>query len=201
MGDTKKPKKQYARPRKPWDRNRLESETKLKENFGLKNKREIRSAEAIVRKKRQNARMLLALTMEKREKQQKELLQSLEKIGLLRNSAGVDDVLSLSVTEMMERRLQTQVVRKGLANTMKQARQFITHGHIAINGRKVSSPGYIVRKNEEDHIGFYGKPITNANPETKAETKKKFEEALPKGEEAPANPEAEQAPIEAEGAQ
>ncbi len=179
MGDTKKPKKTYARPRKPWDKSRLEGEAKVKEAYGLKNKREIRKMEGLVRKKRQSARKLLALTSDKREKPQKELLNSLTRIGLLGKDATVDDVLGLNVNEMLERRLETQVVRKGLANTMKQARQFITHGHIAIKGKKVSSPGYLVRKEEEDHLGYYGKPLKIEAPQPKGGMKKKFEEALP----------------------
>jgi len=178
MGDTKKPKRQYARPRKPWDKTRLESEAKVTAEFGLKNKREIRKAESIVRTKRQNARALLALPMDKREKPQKELLNSLQKVGLLGPSAGLDDVLGLTVGEVLERRLQTQVIRKGLANTPKQARQFITHGHIAVNGKKVTSPSYTLQRGEEDHVGYYGTPMKLQGPESKETTKKKFDESL-----------------------
>jgi small subunit ribosomal protein S4 len=179
MGDTKKPKKKYARPRKPWDKNRLEAEAKVKEQFGLRNKREMRLAEAAVRAKRQNARQLLALPAEKRAIVQQELIASISRIGLLTKTATLDDVLALSPPEMLERRLQTQVMRKGLATTMKQARQFITHGHIAVAGHKVTSPGYIVAKAEESTIAYYGKPLKLDAPEPKGKTKKIFEEALP----------------------
>jgi small subunit ribosomal protein S4 len=55
----------------------------------------------------------------------------------------------------LERRLQTLVYRLGLAKTIKQARQLITHGHIAIDGRRVTAPSYIVEKEEESKIGYY----------------------------------------------
>ena len=54
----------------------------------------------------------------------------------------------------MERRLQTIVYKKGLAKTIHHARQLIVHGHIAINGRRVTSPGYIVRRDEEEMVDY-----------------------------------------------
>ncbi len=143
----------------------MDLERKLKADFGLKNKREIRLAEGLVRKKRQNARTLLALSLEKREQREQELLSSLKRMGLLGSNAALDDVLGLTVPEILERRLQTQVVRRGLSGTLKQARQFITHGHIAVSGRKVSSPSYLVLRSEESGIAFYGKPIQIQAPE------------------------------------
>ncbi|MCQ4335807.1 MAG: 30S ribosomal protein S4, partial [Sulfolobales archaeon] len=62
-------------------------------------------------------------------------------------------------------RLQTIVFKKGLARTIHQARQLIVHGHIAIGGRRVTSPGYIVKKSEEDLIDFYPtSPFKNRPP-------------------------------------
>ena len=66
----------------------------------------------------------------------------------------LDDVLDLTIESILERRLQTLVFRKGLAKTIHQSRQLITHGHIAINGKKFFSPSYIVPKNEEDKINY-----------------------------------------------
>src|SRR3989344_1511089 len=78
---------------------------------------------------------------------------------------------------LLEKRLQTMVFRKGLANSVKQARQFITHGHIAINGKRVSSPGYIVPVSEAQAIGWYRKPIKIENEKPAKDLKKEFEEA------------------------
>ncbi len=55
---------------------------------------------------------------------------------------------------MLERRLQTVAYRKGLAHTPKQARQFITHGHVTVNGQRVSVPSYKVEIDEEGDISF-----------------------------------------------
>lgn len=56
--------------------------------------------------------------------------------------------------DILERRLQTIVYRKGLARTIHQARQLITHKKIEVGGRIVSAPGYLVQREEEDKIGL-----------------------------------------------
>ena len=83
------------------------------------------------------------------------ILARLKRYGLLKTDAVLDDILSLDVNNFLERRLQTQVHKQGLANTHKQARQFIVHGHISVAGRKITIPGYIVPANEELSIGYY----------------------------------------------
>ena len=91
-----------------------------------------------------------------------ELLGHLNRYGLLGDGAGISDVLTLKTENELERRLQTLVYRRGLARSPKQARQFITQGHIAISGRKLTIPGYRVKRNEEDRIEYYGpSPFTN----------------------------------------
>ncbi|MEM4593781.1 MAG: S4 domain-containing protein, partial [Zestosphaera sp.] len=56
--------------------------------------------------------------------------------------------------------LQTIVYRKGLARTIHEARQLIVHGHISIGGKRVTSPGYLVNREEEQLVGFTpGSPI------------------------------------------
>lgn len=180
MGDPIKRRKSFSRPRKPWDKSRLESEQKIKKNYGLKSKRELWKTEAVVRRKRQSARKLLALPIEQREKAEKDIIGSLNRSGLLQSGAIADDILGLNVSEVLERRLQTIVLRKGLANSLKQARQFITHGHIAVNNQKVTTPAYPVRK--DDSITYYGKPMVLKVPK-KEELKKEFEKAIPKKEE------------------
>jgi len=79
----------------------------------------------------------------------------LKRYGLLKDDAGLDDILSLEVNDFLERRLQTQVYKQGLANTIKQARQFIVHGHISVGGRKVTIPSYMVSKEEEMMLDYY----------------------------------------------
>jgi small subunit ribosomal protein S4 len=167
MGDPKHLKKRYGTPKKPWDGKLLETERKLLDNYGLKNKREVRRMDALLRKKRRMAKHVLALPLEKRAASEKELIDSLINMGIMRGSPHLNDVLSLNIEAFLERRLETIVWRKHLANTIKQARQFITHGHIGINGQKVTVPSYLVSKADEKSIAYYGTPMVLSSPEMK----------------------------------
>lgn len=190
MGDPKKKSKQYEKPLRPWDRARLEKERETKKNYGLKNKKELWRIETTLRKKRKNARTLLALEPEARAKREKELVESLVKYGIVSQTAMLDDILGLGIESFLERRLQTMVYRKGLALTPAQARQFVVHGHIAVNGKKVSTPSYLVPLKEENSISYYGKKINIELPQRKEELKKKFE-SVQAEEEQPAEGEGE----------
>ncbi len=154
MGDPRKPRKKWQPPGHPWVKERLIEEMKLMGEYGLRNKRELWIAAAMLRKFRHRARSLLALPEEVRKKEEQALLSKLYELGLVDKEATLDDVLSLHTKDLLERRLQTIVYRKGLAKTIHHARQLIVHGHIAINGRRVTSPGYIVPRSEEDLIGY-----------------------------------------------
>jgi len=81
-----------------------------------------------------------------------ELLTKLKRVGILQETAVLDNVLDLSIEDILERRLQTIVFRKGLARTIFQSRQLITHGHITIGNRRVTVPGYMVGKLEEPNV-------------------------------------------------
>jgi len=50
---------------------------------------------------------------------------------------------------MLERRLDNVVNRTGFASSRAQARQFVLHGHVSVNGKKVNSPSYLVAVGEE----------------------------------------------------
>ncbi|MEM5829190.1 MAG: 30S ribosomal protein S4 [Candidatus Aenigmatarchaeota archaeon] len=145
----KRSRKKYEKPRKPWDKTRIEKEKEILKNFGLRRKRELWKAEAVLRKYRRMARDLIA---KKDEKSEKMLIEKLVKIGILKEGAALDDVLALTVEDILERRLQTIIYRMGLANSLKHARQLITHGHVKINGRKITYPSYMVTKDEENKI-------------------------------------------------
>ncbi len=154
MGDPRKSRKKWQPPGHPWVKERLIEEMKLMGEYGLRNKREIWIAAAMLRKFRHRARSLLALPEEVRKHEEKALLSKLYELGLVDENATLDDVLSLHTRDLLERRLQTIVYKKGLAKTIHHARQLIVHGHIAINGRRVTSPSYIVPRSEEDLIGY-----------------------------------------------
>ncbi|MCD6325687.1 30S ribosomal protein S4 [Candidatus Bathyarchaeota archaeon] len=154
MGDPKKPKKKYETPRFPWRSDVLESELRLLGEYGLRNKRELWRHRTMLSKFRGIARSLFGMPTSRRRILEKQLLDKLKRLGILSENAVLDDVLDLTVEAILERRLQTLVFRKGLAKSIYQSRQLITHGHIAIDGKKVFSPSYIVPKNEEDKIEY-----------------------------------------------
>lgn len=145
----KSQKKKYSTPTAPFDKERLEREKVLLKEFGLRKKRDLWRAEALLRKYRRLAREVAAKENKERGKL---LVEKLIKMGLLSPDAALDDLLSLSVRNFLERRLSTIVFKKGLANSLDQARQFVTHGHVLVNGRKVYYPSYLVSKNEEAAI-------------------------------------------------
>jgi len=154
MGDPKKQRKKYETPRFPWRTDTLEAELKLLGQYGLRNKREMWRHRTMISKFRGIARSLLGMPIEERRKPQKQLLDRLHRLGILPETAALDDVLDLSLEDILERRLQTLVFRKGLAKSIHQARQLITHGHVAIEGRRVSSPSYLVLRDEEAGISY-----------------------------------------------
>ena len=161
MGYPGKNHKSYQTPKRPFEKTRIEEETRLVIEYGLRNKREVWKAQSILRKYRKGARELLVLMSSEADKasfeaKKAELISSMQRNGLLGPDADIDAVLSLKVQAQLERRLQSLVYRKGLARSPKQARQLVTHGHIAINGRRTSIPGYRVSRIEENQISYYG---------------------------------------------
>ncbi|MEM2104846.1 MAG: 30S ribosomal protein S4 [Candidatus Bathyarchaeia archaeon] len=163
-GDPKKQKKKYATPRFPWRADVLQEELKLLGQYGLRNKHELWRHETMLSKFRGIARSLIGKAPEERRRMEEELLTRLKKLGVLDETAVLDDVLDLTVEDILERRLQTIVFRKGLAKTIHQARQLITHGHIAIGERRVTVPSYIVTREDEEKIAYWPKsPLADQN--------------------------------------
>lgn len=155
MGHPRKSRKKYNTPPHPWNADRIKEENKLSQKYGLKNKKEVWKAETMVKRYRRDARHLLGMVTEQTIKERQQLLSHLIKLGILGEDAKLEDVLDLTVEDILRRRLQTMVHNKGLATTAKGARQFVIHGHIALNGKKIDSPSYFVKRGEEDSIGFY----------------------------------------------
>jgi small subunit ribosomal protein S4 len=170
MGDPKKQRKKFDTPRFPWQMDALDAELKLLGQYGLRNKREIWRHKTLLSKYRGIGRSLLGMSAGERRIQEKQLLDRLHRLGILPEESALDDVLDLTLEDILGRRLQTLVFQRGLAQSIQQARQLIAHGHIAIEGRKVSSPSYLVLKNEEEKIAYAPKsPLTNSeHPITKA---------------------------------
>jgi len=157
MGKPKFSRKKYETPSHPWQEDRIKLENELIRKYGLKNKREVWKTQTRLRKYRSQARELLAKVATgdiQSKKESEQLLVHLNRLNLLPPNSTLDDVLTLDTESILSRRLQTLTYLKGLANTSYQARQLISHGHIAISDRRVTVPGYIVTKNEEGEIGY-----------------------------------------------
>ena len=160
MGDPKFPRKSYDTPSHPWEGERIKEEHALCRQYGLKNKRELWKAKSILRSFRKQSRDLQARLRTGEEQARIEaqnLLKCCARMGLLpMGSATLDDVLTLDTETLLNRRLQTVVYRKGLAASPKQARQLIFHGHVALSGRKVTIPGMLVERGQEEYISYKG---------------------------------------------
>lgn len=162
MGDPKKQRKKHETPRFPWRTDVMQEELKLLGQYGLRNKRELWRHKTMLSNFRGTARSLIGKTPEERRRMEEELLTRLKRLGVIDETAVLDDVLDLTIEDVLERRLQTIVFRKGLTKTVHQARQLITHGHITIGDQQVTVPSYFVPKKEEDRITYVAQsPFAN----------------------------------------
>jgi len=145
----KRQRRKYENPTEPFDKQRIEKEKQTLKEFGLTKKKELWRAQGLLRKYRRLARELAASRDEGKENI---LVDKLVKVGVLDKGASLDDVLGLTVEKFLERRLVTLIFKKGLSGSITQARQFVTHGHVLINDRKIFYPSYLVPKDEEEKI-------------------------------------------------
>jgi small subunit ribosomal protein S4 len=172
----KRKHKTYSRPKRPFDKVRIEEEAKIKKEFGLKNKREIWKAEAKINKMREKAKKLITAD----EKSKQSFFEKLQKSGLNVNS--IEDVLSLDKKDILNRRLQTVVHKKRLVPTSKTARQMIVHKKVLVDGKAVNRPSYIVPVELENNITLKQSkkkidgPKAKKPEETKEDVSEKSEE-------------------------
>lgn len=160
--------KTYVTPRRPFEKERLDQELKLIGKYGLRNKREVWRVKYTLAKIRKAARELLTLD-EKEPKRLFEgnaLLRRLVRIGVLdEDQMKLDYVLGLRVEDFLERRLQTQVLKKGLAKSIHHARVLIRQRHIRVRKQVVNIPSFVVRLDSEKHINFsLSSPYGNGRP-------------------------------------
>jgi small subunit ribosomal protein S4 len=154
VGDPKKQRKKYETHKNPWRKEQIEAETTLLGEYGLRNKRELWRYRTMLSQTRGIARSLLGKSEEERSLIENDFLKKLSRLGILGEKTMIDDVLDLSIRDMLERRLQTVIFRLGLAKTVHQARQLIIHGHIEVSGRIVRVPGYLVKRSDETNIKY-----------------------------------------------
>jgi small subunit ribosomal protein S4 len=157
MSSQKFPRKRYETPMHPWKESRIKTEREMIKKYGLKNHKEVWKAKTYLGKHREQARELLAklgTASPQAKKESDQLLLHLSRMGIVSMGASLDDVLALDTESVLSRRLQTLVYLKGFSSTPYQARQLISHGHVAVSGRKVTIPSYMVAKDEESKIEY-----------------------------------------------
>ncbi len=142
----KRKHKTYSRPKRPFDKARIQEEGEIKKEFGLKNKREIWKADARIKSIREKAKKLISAD----ESEKRAFFERLKKMGFKVDS--ISDVLSLDKRDYLKRRLQTVLVNKRMAHTLKGARQLITHKKVLVGENNINSPSYIVQIDLENKI-------------------------------------------------
>lgn len=145
-------KPKWSAPRHPWKLDRILEENELMREYGLKKKIEIWRMQNKLANWQSHAKSIIGLSEREKEKKQRILIEKLQKLGLVDANADLDDVLGLALRDVLEKRLQTILYKKGLASTALQARQFITHNKVMVNGEKINSPSYLVKV--ADNLGF-----------------------------------------------
>lgn len=140
--------KKYKKPRKIYDAALIKEENDLIKKYGLKSRREIWKADFAIGKIRNLAKKLIAASEEEKNK----FLEKQMRKGFL--AASIADILGLNKEDWLKRRLQSVIVKKGLARTHMQARQFITHKHITINGKIIDAPSHMTSLEEEQNVAI-----------------------------------------------
>ncbi len=147
----------YETPNHPFQGERIAQEADLLGRYGLKNKEELWRTQSQLRSMRREARRLLGDAQGDVEAAQEagaDFMSRLRRLGILGEDDDISQVLSLEVTDLLERRLQTVAYRKGLANTPQQSRQFIAHGHITVDGARCTVPSTKIEVDEENTVSF-----------------------------------------------
>jgi small subunit ribosomal protein S9e len=174
--------KTFKKPRRPFEKERLDAELKLVGEYGLRNKRELWRVQAALSKIRKAARTLLTLDDKdvKRLFEGEALMRRMYRYGLLEEGQNqLDYVLALLPADFLERRLQTLVFKLGLAKSIHHARVLIRQRHIRVGKQIVNVPSFMVRVDSQKHIDFAlnspfggGRPGRNKRRNLKSKSKK-----------------------------
>jgi small subunit ribosomal protein S4 len=157
MGDPKKLRKKYSTPVHPWNKGDIDRAKAIRREFGLSVRKEVLIADSFLKKYKDIAKRLIADTSKQGVLEKKQMMDKLNRLGLLSTVAELDQVLSLTIQDVLNRRIQSVTYRMGLARSMKQARQFIVHRHITLDGKDITSPSYLLSVEEESKLKFKDK--------------------------------------------
>jgi small subunit ribosomal protein S9e len=149
--------KTFKKPRRPFEKERLDAELKIVGEFGLRNKRELWRVQMVLSKMRSRARELLTLDEAdpRRLFEGEALLRRMFKYGFLTEDQNkLDYVLALTPQDVLERRLQTLVFKLGLAKSIHHARVLIRQKHIRVGKQIVNVPSFLVQVESQKHIDF-----------------------------------------------
>lgn len=101
------------------------------------------------------------------------LIRRMVRLGVLKeNERKLDYVLGLTSSQLMERRLQTLVAKRKLANSVHHARVLIRQRHIAVGKQLVNVPSYLVRVSSEQHIQLAPTSVFKTGKLGRTKTKK-----------------------------
>ena len=153
MGDIRKKRRLYSRPKKLYDRVRIDAENEIVKKYGLKNKKEIWKAKSFVSKLRKRAKDLIGTQKEK----QQTFFEKLNRMGI--SVSEISDVLGLTEENLLNRRLQSVLVKKKLARSPNQARQLIVHKNVIVGKNVVNIPSSLVTRDLEDKISLKIKKV------------------------------------------
>lgn len=171
MGLASKHRKRYVSHKKRWDKKTITQEAVMMSDYALKNKKEIRRAELLISKYKKIAKELNKGVGSEGE-EIKNFIESMKAKGFLDTHATtIDEVLDITIREIFERRLSNIVYKNKLAKTPSQARQFVVHRHVMVDGKVINSPSYLVTLAEEPTVQFVEKsPLVDENhPERRLE--------------------------------
>jgi len=149
--------KTFRKPKRAFEKERLESELKQVGVYGLRNKREVWRVQYTLAKIRKAARTLL--TRDAKDETTifagEALLRRMLRLGLLSDEEkGLDFVLGLSAAKFLERRLQTKVFKLTIAKSIHHARVLIKQRHIRVGKQICDVPSFMVRLDSEKHIDY-----------------------------------------------
>jgi len=166
MGEPKLLKKLRKHPKKPKDN--LVEEKNLNDLYYYNQKHKLSKVKYILQKIKNNTKSVIGrLATQKNDEysllESKKLLNKLHNYKLInKETQGLEDILMLNEKDIMSRWFQNICYSKGLAKSLKHARQMIVHGHIYLGEAKCNIPSYILSRNDEAQIRISSKYIASS---------------------------------------